>query len=143
MSVKKDAGGCRSVQVEVEVPGAPEEVWRAVATGPGVSSWFVPSEIEERAGGAVVSHFGPAMDAVATITAWEPPHRFSAESRDLGPDAPLLVTEWIVEARSGGSCVVRVIHSLVASTGEWDGQLAGIESGWPSFFDNLRRYLGR
>ena len=43
MSVKKDASGRRSVQVEVEVPGTPEEVWQAIATGPGVSSWFVPS----------------------------------------------------------------------------------------------------
>ena len=28
MSVKKEASGRRSVQVEVEVPGTPEEVWR-------------------------------------------------------------------------------------------------------------------
>ena len=39
MSVKKEASGRRSVQVEVEVPGTPEEVWQAIATGPGVSSW--------------------------------------------------------------------------------------------------------
>src|SRR2546425_795851 len=43
MSVKKEASGRRSVQVEVEVPGTPEEVWQAIATGPGVSSWFVPT----------------------------------------------------------------------------------------------------
>ena len=35
MSVKKEASGRRSVQVEVEVPGTPEEVWQAIATGPG------------------------------------------------------------------------------------------------------------
>ena len=49
MGVKKEASGRRSVQVEVEVPGTPEEVWQAIATGPGVSSWFVPTEVEERA----------------------------------------------------------------------------------------------
>jgi len=32
MSVKKEASGRRSVQVEVEVPGTPEEVWQAIAT---------------------------------------------------------------------------------------------------------------
>ena len=31
MSVKKEASGHRSVQVEVEVPGTPEEVWQAIA----------------------------------------------------------------------------------------------------------------
>ena len=55
MSVKKEASGRRSIQVEVEVPGTPEEVWQAIATGPGISSWFVPTRSEERAGGQVVS----------------------------------------------------------------------------------------
>jgi uncharacterized protein YndB with AHSA1/START domain len=143
MSVKKDASGRRSVQVEVEVPGTPEEVWQAIATGPGISSWFVPSEVEEREGGTAVSHFGPgtSMDSVATITVWDPPRRFAAESQDLGPNAPPVATEWIVEARSGGTCVVRVVHSLFASTDDWDNQLEGWESGWPDFFRLLRLYL--
>ncbi len=103
MSVKKDATGRRSVQVEVEVPGTPEQVWQAIATGPGVSSWFVPTEVDECEGGAVTAHFGPGMDSSATVTAWEPPRRFAAKSRDLGPNAPTLATEWVVEARSGGA----------------------------------------
>ena len=81
MSVKKDASGRRSVQAEIEVPGTPEEVWQAIATGPGITSWFVPSEVDECEGCTVVSHFGPgtSMDSVSTITAWEPPHRFAAD----------------------------------------------------------------
>jgi uncharacterized protein YndB with AHSA1/START domain len=141
MSVKIEASGRRSIQVEVEVPGRPEQVWKAIATGPGVSAWFVPTEIEEREGGAIVSHFGPGMESRATATAWEPPHRFAAESADLGPKAPPLATEWTVEALSGGSCVVRVVHSLVASSADWDDQLTSIESGWPNFFRELRSYL--
>jgi uncharacterized protein YndB with AHSA1/START domain len=143
MSVKVEASGRRSIQVEVEVPGAPEQVWQAIATGPGVSAWFVPTEIEEREGGAIVSHFGPGMESRATATAWEPPHRFAAESSDLGPKAPPLATEWTVEASSGGSCVVRVEHSVVTSSADWDDQLLSIESGWPKFFRELRSYLSR
>lgn len=144
MSVKIDASGRRSVQVEVEVPGTPEEVWKAVATGPGVSSWFVPTEVEEGEDGVpvkVVSHFGPGMDSFAKVTAWEPPHRFAAESEDLGPGAPPVATEWIVEARSGGTCVVRVVHSLFASGDDWDNQLESWEGGWPDFFRILRLHL--
>jgi uncharacterized protein YndB with AHSA1/START domain len=142
MSVKQEASGRRSVEVEVEVPGTPEEVWRAIATGPGVSSWFMPTEIEERDGVPVkvISHFGPGMDAVATVTAWDPPRRFAAEG-EWAPNAPPVATEWIVEARSGGTCVVRVVHSLFASSDDWDDQLAGVESGWPGFFRILRLYL--
>ena len=71
MSVKKEASGRRSVQVEVEVPGTPEEVWQAIATGPGISSWFVPAEFEERDGKpvAVTLNFGPGMESRSAVTA--------------------------------------------------------------------------
>jgi len=138
MSVKKDAKGRRSIAVEVEVPGTPERVWQAIATGPGISAWFVPAEID---GKTMTLHFGPGMDTTATVTAWDPPHRFAAESHDLGPNAPPMATEWTVEARAGGTCVVRVVHSLFASTDDWDGQLEGMEEGWPAFFAALRLYL--
>lgn len=143
MSVKKDESGRRSVQAEVEVPGTPEEVWQAIATGPGISSWFVPSEVEERAGGGAVSHFSPdgSMDSVAKITAWEPPRRFVAETDELGPGEQPVATEWIVEARSGGACVVRVVHSWFASSDDWDEQFEGHQQGWLAFFRILRLYL--
>ena len=127
--------------MEVEVPGTPEEVWQAIATGPGVSAWFVPTESDERVGGKVTSHFGPGMDSVADITAWDPQHRFAAESGGLGPAAPPMATEWTLEARAGGTCLVRVVHSLFAATDDWDNQLESIESGWPAFFRILRLYL--
>lgn len=143
MTVQKEPSGRRSVRVEVEVPGTPEEVWAAIATGRGVSSWFVPTELEHDTQGTptqVVSHFGPGMDAVASVTRWDPPHVFAAES-ELGPGGPTLATEWIVEARGGGVCVVRVVHSVFASGDEWDGQLESTEAGWPAFFRILRLYL--
>ena len=138
MSVKKDASGRRFVQAEVEVPGTPEEVWQAIATGPGVSSWFVPTEARED--GTVVSHFGPGMDAVATQTAWDPPRRFAAEG-ELAPNGPIMATEWIIEARSGGTCIVRVVHSLFTSSDDWDDPLESIEAGWPDYFRILKLYL--
>jgi uncharacterized protein YndB with AHSA1/START domain len=142
MSVKVDESGRRSIQVEVEVPGTPEQVWQAIATGPGITAWFVPTEVDGRVGGEVVAHFGPGMDSHATVTAWEPPNRFAAESGGFAPGMPPLATEWTVEARSGGTCVVRVVHSLFASTDDWDGQLEGTEAGWPTFFRILEIYLG-
>lgn len=143
MPVRKDASGRRYVQAEVEVPGTPEEVWQAIATGPGISSWFVPSEVEEREGGTAVSHFSPdgSMDSVATITAWDPPRRFAASTEEPGPDASPVATEWIVEARSGSTCVVRVVHSWFASSDDWDNQFEGHEQGWVAFFRILRLYL--
>ena len=144
MPVNKDPDGRRWVQTEVEVPGSPDEVWQAIATGPGISSWFVPTDVEERDGGKIVAHFGPgnSMDSLSTITVWEPPHRFAADSRDdMGPDDPTIATEWIVEAQSGGTCVVRVVHSWFTSKDDWDAQYEQTEQGWVAFFRILRLYL--
>lgn len=141
MPVNKDDSGRRWVQAEVEVPGTPEEVWQAIATGPGISSWFVPTALDEREGGAITANFGPGMDSASTITTWDPPRRFAADSQDLGPDAPATATEWIVEARAGGTCVLRVVHSWFASSDDWDEQYEGFEHGWPAFFRILRLYL--
>jgi uncharacterized protein YndB with AHSA1/START domain len=143
MSVKKEASGRRSIQVEVEVPGTPEEVWQAIATGPGISSWFVPAEFEVRDGKpvAVKLNFGPGMESTSAVTAWDPPRMFAAEANGWGPGSPPIADEWSVEARGGGICVVRVVHSLFASTDDWDNQLDGLEQGWPTYFRILRRYL--
>lgn len=143
MSVKKEANGRRSISVEVEVPGSPEEVWEAIATGPGISKWFVPAQLEPRVGGQMVLNFGPGMDSASEITSWDAPHRFTAKSEGLGPGAPEMATEWTVEARDGGTCIVRVVHSLFAETDDWDNQIGEIEAGWPAFFTVLRMYLSR
>jgi uncharacterized protein YndB with AHSA1/START domain len=146
MPVRHDSSGRRWTQSEADVPGTPEQVWHAIATGPGISSWFVPTTFEPAEGaerGKQLMHFGPgdSMDNIAEITAWEPNHRFAADSPGMGPDAPPVATEWIVEAKEGGTCTVRVVHSWFASTDEWDGQWEQTEMGWPTFFRILRLYL--
>lgn len=142
MPVHKDADGRRWVQAEVEVPGTPEEVWAAIATGPGVSSWFVPTTVDGQVGGAINASFGPGMDSVSKVTAWDPPHRYVADSRDdMGPDDPTVATEWIVEAQAGGTCIVRVVHSWTTDKDDWDHQFEGHTYGWQAFFRILRLYL--
>src|SRR5688572_5439862 len=140
MPVTVDDSGHRSVQAEVEVPGTPEEVWKAIATGPGITSWFVPSTVDERVGGQAVSHFAPdgSMDSVGTITEWDAPRRYAVETEE-GPGT--VATEWVVEARGGGMCTVRVVHSWFAESDDWDSQFEGHAYGWLSFFKILRLYL--
>src|SRR5208337_4609889 len=101
MSVKKEASGRHSMQVEVELPGTPEEVWQAIATGPGISSWFVPTEFEERDGKpvAVKLNFGPGMEICSEVTAWDPPRLFATAG--ALPGSPPIANEWSVEARGG------------------------------------------
>jgi uncharacterized protein YndB with AHSA1/START domain len=143
MSVKKEPSGRRSVQIEVEVPGTPEEVWQAIATGPGISSWFMPVAFEERDGKPVALKMtlGPGMDTTSAVTAWDPPRKWVAQSEGWIPGMPPMANEWSVEARGGGICVVRIVQSLFASTDDWDNQLESAKHGMPGFLRTLRLYL--
>ena len=143
MSVKKEPSGRRSVQVEIEVPGTPEEVWQAIATGPGISSWFVPAEFEERDGKpvAVKLNFGPGMEMTSLLTDWKPPLKWAFQCESPFPGPPPGACEWSVEAREGGKCIVRIVQSLFASTDEWDNQLEAGTAAWAGFLRTLQLYL--
>ena len=142
MSVTQDASGRRSTSEEFDVPGTPDEVWAAIATGPGISAWFVPAEFEELDGRPVALKlvFGADFVASASITAWEPPHRYVGQNEGWGGSPPI-ATEWEIEARGGGTCHVRIVHSLFASTADWDDQLEGAKAGWSGFLAILKIYL--
>jgi uncharacterized protein YndB with AHSA1/START domain len=133
----------RMVRVEVEVPATPEQVWEAIATGPGMSAWFVPAEVDGREGGAVVTSHGPFGDSHGVVTAWDPPHRFAYEEREWTDrdGAPPWATEILVEARAGGTCVVRLASGFRTGGEDWAGELAGTDDGWRDGMQHLRIYL--
>jgi uncharacterized protein YndB with AHSA1/START domain len=130
----------RSIELEVEVAGTPEDVWRAIATGPGISSWYVPHVVEERAGGAMTASFGddPVMRITGRVVAWDAPRRVLF---DGGDGVAGLTFEWLVEARESGTCVVRLVNAGFGSGADWDAQYDGMSEGWPMFLLNLRLHL--
>jgi uncharacterized protein YndB with AHSA1/START domain len=131
----------REISFDVEVPGTPEEVWDAIATGPGISSWFVPSEID---GDRMRQHHGTDMDWTTEIAAFEPPRRLMlADEFAPSPEAAprRLATEFLVEARSGGTCVVRVVTSGLGDGPDWDRAIESFSQGWTGALDDLRLYL--
>jgi hypothetical protein len=80
------------------------------------------------------------MESRSVVTAWDPPRKWAAQGEGWG-GSPGIADEWSVEARAGSVCIVRIVHSLFASTDDWDNQLEGTESGWPGFFRILKTYL--
>jgi uncharacterized protein YndB with AHSA1/START domain len=131
----------REISFDVEVPGTPEEVWDAIATGPGISSWFVPAELERD---RMTQHHGSGMDWTTEIAAFEPPHRLAlADEFAPSPDARprRLATEFVVEARSGGTCIVRVVTSGLGEGEDWDRAIESFSQGWTGALDDLRLYL--
>lgn len=143
MPVKRDASHRRWVEIETVLPGSAEQVWQAVATGAGLSAWFVPATVEGRDGGALQFDFGEGAIGPGIVTAWEPPLRFAYEERDWDQGAPPLLTECLITPRGSDACVLRMTHALSAQDERWDGALEGFESGWPGFLAVLRLYLAQ
>lgn len=141
MPLKKDEKGQRWVEMELVLPATPEQLWQAIATGPGTTAWFTRAEIDGRVGGALRFHFGPDASTSGEVTAWEPASRFAYVEREWDPGAPPVATEITITARAGGNCVMRMVHSLFTSSDAWDDQVEGFEAGWPGFFAVLRLYL--
>ncbi|HEX2047625.1 MAG TPA: SRPBCC domain-containing protein [Acidimicrobiales bacterium] len=137
------------MELTFEVPGAPEQVWQAIATGEGISSWFLPTDVEEGEGGAIVTHMGPDASSPGTVTGWDPPRRFAYEEPEWaalvgheGAPVTPLATEFLVEARSGGTCVVRVVSSAFGTGADWEQEFfSGMEKAWAPWFDVLRLYV--
>ena len=123
-----------AIELEIDVPGSVEEVWRSVATGPGISSWYVPHTLEERAGGAGVASFGPEpeMQVPGRVAVWEPPHRVVF---DGGEGVGGLAFEWLVEPQGDNSCTVRLNNTGFGEGGEWDDQYDDMVKGWRLFMD--------
>lgn len=130
----------RAIDLSVEVVGTPEQVWEAIATGPGISAWFVPTTVEEQLDGATTSRFGegPEMLIPGRVAAWDPPNRllFTGADADAG-----LAFEWLVQARGDGTCIVRLVNSGFGEGEEWDAQYDGMAEGWKLFLHNLQLHL--
>lgn len=132
----------------VEVPGTPEQVWQAIGTAAGMSAWFLPTDMEEREGGAIHFSMGPDMGSDGEVTGWEPPRRV-AYAEDwaalMGKDPDSLspmTSEFIVEAASGGTCVVHVTTSGYGTGADWEAEWwEDMGANWMPYFDNLRTYL--
>jgi len=136
------------LEFSIELPGSPEQVWSAIATSHGIGSWFLPTDLEEHDGGAIAFHMGDTTSE-GTVTGWEPPARFAYQEPDWNAlagheDSPVtpMVSEFLVEAKSGGTCVLRVVTSAFGTGADWEQEFWDeMEKGYLPFFDNLRLYL--
>ena len=124
---------------QIEVDATPQEVWEAIATGPGVDAWFMGvNEVEPRKGGTTRMSFRGDTEE-ATVTAWEPPTRFATRTQE-GPGGSVHAFEYLVEGREKGSTVVRWVHSGFLGE-DWEAEYEGLSEGDPMYFDKLRVYL--
>jgi len=135
-------------ELELTVTGTPEQVWEAIATAEGLTSWMTPTTLEPQVGGAVAFDMGPDATSHGKVTAFEPARHIAYEeywdtlTGHDGAAVTPLVTEFLIEARSGGTCVVHVVTSAFGTGADWEQEFWDeMDLGWGSMLDNLRLYL--
>lgn len=116
---------------EIELAATPEQVWEAIATGPGLACWFMPMDIEPREDGT-----SPA----GTVLAWEPGKRLAIRTPEA-PDGTTQAFEYLLEARAGGSTVLRFVHSGFLGDDWGDEYESTTGKGWDMYLHTLAQYL--
>jgi uncharacterized protein YndB with AHSA1/START domain len=114
-----------SIRKEVELPATAEQVWRAIATGPGLAAWF------------------GLMEAVdpddPSVTAWEPGRRLEVHP-PAGPDGSTHAFVYVIETRAGRTWL-RFVHSGVAGDDWSDEYEDTTRAGWDMYLHTLAEYL--
>lgn len=132
----------RDMEKRIELDAAPEQVWEAIATGPGISAWFVPNEVEPGVGGAIRQAFGSGFDVTGKVTAWEEGTRFAYGAAAEPPEGTAnYAFEFLVEGRAGGGTVLKFVQSGFLDGPGWETEYNSFDAGWDLFFLNLREYL--
>ncbi len=126
------------IREDITVEATPEQVWDAIATGPGINSWFMGrTEVEPREGGRVQIEM-PGWSSTATVTAWEPGRHF-AYQEDENPDGTFMALEYLVEGNES-STVVRFVHSGFLAD-DWEAEYNALTQGDRMYLEKLGVYL--
>lgn len=128
------------ISEQIDLDATPEQVWEAIATGPGVDSWFLGhTTIEPRLGGRCTFEMGGEVEH-STVTAWEPGKRFAYRSDDA-PNGTFLAFESIIEAREGGSTTLRFVQNGLLAGDDWETEYEAMRAGGPMYLRKLAAYL--
>src|SRR5262249_6079515 len=121
--------------------------WKAITDAEELTRWFADAaKAEPGAGGTIAISWDGGDYATQRIVDWQPNARLLTESvpsetapMKLDGTTPMRV-EYTIERREGKT-VLRMVHSGIPDTPDWDGFYDGTNTGWPSFFRVMRHYL--
>ena len=126
------------VRDEITVDATPDEVWEAIASGPGVDSWLMGrTEVDSANKTSTFSMFGEVSKS--SITVWEPGHRYAAQE-DKNPDGTFMAIEWLIKSRDGGGAVVSFVHSGLLGE-NWEAEYNGLSVGDHAYLAKLAVFV--
>jgi uncharacterized protein YndB with AHSA1/START domain len=130
------------IREEIALDATPEQVWDAIATGPGIDSWFMGhTELAAGEGGRNRLDLGGFVQE-STVTGWEPGKRFAFRGDDA-PDGTFMAFEYLIEGRAGSSTVLRFVHSGLLGGDDWEAEYDALKAGNLMYLRNLALVLKR
>jgi uncharacterized protein YndB with AHSA1/START domain len=125
-------------RLDATVSATPAQVWDAIATGEGISSWFVGrTDID---GDTVRTAFGDNPIPAAQITTRDEPHHFAYRSA-TAPDGRYIAYEYLIEGHDHATTVLRTVTSGFLPGDDWAGEYEAMQYGTALFFATLTEYL--
>jgi len=132
----------RKIELEIEIAADAAEVWRALSTGEGITSWFAPeAAVEPGVGGKVYAKWGEGMEGTSRIEIWEP-GRHLRKAHDRGEGAPPSVVDYFIEGR-GGKTVLRLVQSGFGASASFDDEYNSTRQAWPVFLQMMKHSVER
>lgn len=128
------------VREELTIDATPEQVWDAIATGPGMDAWFMGTSTVEPGVGGTIRQAMPGWNSESTITAWEPGKHLAYRSA-ANPDGTFMAFESIIEGRDGGSTVLRFVHNGFLGDEDWETEYDALRNGDRMYLEKLALYV--
>jgi hypothetical protein len=120
-----------------DVEATVDEVWQAIATGPGIDSWYMGRS--EVANGVVRTAFG-RYTPESPVTVSDPGKRF-AYGTAPAPDGRFIAFDFLIEGRSGGSTSLRLVANGFLPGDDWAEEFEAMTKGGAMYFRTLVEYL--
>jgi hypothetical protein len=113
------------IRREVTLSATPAQVWEAIATESGLASWFMPF---------------PMQRDSDLVEVWEPGVRLLTHTPPRA-DGSTQAFDYMIEARDGGSAVLRFVHSGSGGEGWGDEFEPTTARGWEMYLFTMSQYF--
>jgi uncharacterized protein YndB with AHSA1/START domain len=148
----------RRIETSIEINASPEAVWKALTDADELTRWFpMEARVTPGVGGSIWTAWTGEFEDTARIEVWDPPRKLVLASGVGAAGMPARLTQdYTIEARSGGTTVLRLVHSGFGRGGDrgpqsrsdaigdpWDWEFDATRRGWDFELRGLRHYLER
>jgi hypothetical protein len=123
---------------QATVDATPEQIWDAIATGPGISSWYIGRTTLDH--DQVDTVFGDIRMPTATITTHTPPHHFAYRTPTTA-DGRFAAHEYLIEGQDHAATVLRSVTSGFLPGDDWAAEYEAMQYGHQLFFHTLVQHL--